>query len=51
MPGLASLSATLHPAASAALYFVARNDGTSQFSSTLSEHERAVTKYQRNGRR
>ena len=51
MPGLASLTATLNPPASAALYFVSRGDGTSHFSRTLGEHERAVTKYQRSGRR
>ncbi len=50
MPGLASLKAALNPPASDALYFVSRGDGTSQFSSTLGEHERAVTKYQRSGK-
>jgi UPF0755 protein len=30
-----------------ALYFVARGDGSSQFSATLDEHNRAVNKYQR----
>jgi UPF0755 protein len=50
MPGLDALRATLNPAASDALYFVARGDGSSYFSRTLSEHERAVTKYQRRGR-
>jgi UPF0755 protein len=47
MPGLASLSAALKPAASNALYFVARGDGSSYFSESLAEHDRAVTKYQR----
>ncbi len=51
MPGLDALRATLHPAASDALYFVARGDGTSKFSRTLAEHERAVTQYQRRGKR
>lgn len=51
MPGLAALTAALNPAPTDALYFVARGDGTSQFSRTLAEHERAVTKYQRSGRR
>lgn len=51
MPGLASLAATLNPPASDVLYFVSRGDGTSHFSRTLGEHERAVTKYQRSGRR
>ena len=49
MPGLAALNAALHPAASKALYFVARGDGSSKFSDSLVEHERAVTKYQRRG--
>jgi len=47
MPGRASIKAALNPAETKALYFVARGDGTSHFSATLSEHERAVTKYQR----
>ncbi len=51
MPGRASIHAALNPPASKALYFVARGDGTSVFSRTLEEHERAVTKYQRSGRR
>ena len=51
MPGLASLSAALNSPKNDALYFVARGDGTSQFSRTLGEHDRAVTKYQKSGRR
>jgi len=51
MAGLGSLKAVLNPAPSDALYFVARGDGTSHFSRTLAEHERAVTKYQRRGNR
>ncbi len=51
MPGLEALRATLNPAPSNALYFVARGDGTSKFSRTLTEHERAVTQYQRRGRK
>ena len=47
LPGLASLTAALNPAQSEALYFVARGDGTSVFSVNLSEHNRAVNKYQR----
>jgi UPF0755 protein len=51
LPGLASLNAALNPAQSNALYFVSRGDGTSHFSRTLGEHDRAVTKYQKPGRR
>jgi UPF0755 protein len=51
MPGLAALTAAVNPAPSAALYFVARGDGSHVFSRSLGEHERAVTKYQRTGRR
>ncbi|MDP3539757.1 MAG: endolytic transglycosylase MltG [Azonexus sp.] len=50
MPGLASLRAAMHPAASDALYFVARGDGSSEFSRSLDEHNRAVNKYQRRGK-
>ena len=47
MPGKASLLAAVQPAPSKALYFVARGDGSSQFSASLDEHNRAVNKYQR----
>ena len=47
MPGKASLLAAVHPADSKALYFVARGDGSSQFSETLDQHNRAVNKFQR----
>ena len=47
MPGRASIAAALDPAPIPALYFVARGDGSSQFSETLDEHNRAVNKYQR----
>lgn len=46
-PGLASIAAVLNPASSSALYFVARGDGSSEFSNSLAEHNRAVSKYQR----
>jgi UPF0755 protein len=46
LPGLAALQATLHPARTEALYFVARGDGSSEFSATLEQHNRAVNKYQ-----
>jgi len=46
MPGKASLMAAVQPAATRALYFVARGDGSSQFSQSLDEHNRAVARYQ-----
>jgi UPF0755 protein len=46
MPGEASIRAALNPAQSPVLYFVARGDGTHQFSSNLVEHNRAVNKFQ-----
>ena len=45
MPGRAALLAAVQPAQTNALYFVARGDGSSQFSATLEEHNRAVNKY------
>jgi len=47
MPGKGALHAALHPANSHALYFVARGDGSSQFSENLSDHNNAVNRYQR----
>src|SRR6478735_1024663 len=47
MPGKASLLAAVQPAPGKYLYFVARGDGTSEFSENLDEHNRAVNKYQR----
>lgn len=47
MPGKASLTAAAQPAVSRALYFVARGDGSSQFSDNLDAHNRAVNKFQR----
>jgi UPF0755 protein len=46
LPGAASLNAALHPAATDALYFVARGNGSHEFSATLEAHNRAVAKYQ-----
>jgi len=46
MPGLASLRSAVRPAKTDALYYVSRGDGSSQFSRTIDEHNRAVTKYQ-----
>jgi UPF0755 protein len=47
MPGAASLAAAAAPPASRLLYFVARGDGSSEFSETLDAHNRAVDRYQR----
>lgn len=47
IPGKAALLAAVQPGTSKALYFVARGDGSSAFSNTLDEHNRAVNKYQR----
>jgi UPF0755 protein len=47
LAGMASLKAALHPPVSDKLYFVARGDGSSEFSRTLDEHNRAVDRYQR----
>lgn len=47
LPGAESLAAAMNPAASNALYFVARGDGSSEFSANLADHNRAVNKFQR----
>jgi UPF0755 protein len=44
-PGRAALEAVLAPERTRYLYFVARNDGTHQFSKTVQEHDAAVDKY------
>ena len=46
-PSQASIDAVLNPPATPYLYFVSRGDGTSQFSASLPEHNRAVSKYQK----
>lgn len=51
MPGGAAVHAAMHPAEGAALYFVAKGDGSHYFSATLEEHNRAVQQYQRANRR
>lgn len=50
MPGKESIDAVLHPQRGNALYFVARKDGSHQFSDTLEEHNKAVQTYQMSGR-
>lgn len=47
-PGKSSILAAIRPAEVKYLYFVARNDGTHQFSRTYQEHLRAVHEYQKN---
>ena len=47
MPGKAALLAAVQPEPTRALYFVARGDGTSHFSNSLEEHNRAVGRYQK----
>jgi UPF0755 protein len=47
IPSMESLLAAANPAKSDALYFVAKGDGSSHFSKTLTEHEKAVDQYQR----
>ena len=51
MPGTAALAATMNPTESKMLYFVARGDGSSQFSRNLDEHNAAVNKYIRSQRK
>lgn len=46
MPGLGAIRAALRPSHTLTLYYVSRGDGSSQFSRTLDEHNRAVAKYQ-----
>ncbi|MEI6333127.1 MAG: endolytic transglycosylase MltG [Methylococcaceae bacterium] len=47
MPGRDAIYAVLHPHNSNSLYFVARGDGTHQFSATLKDHNLAVNNFQR----
>jgi UPF0755 protein len=49
LPGMASLLAAVQPQPGKDIYFVARGDGSSVFSQTLDEHNRAVDRYQRGG--
>jgi UPF0755 protein len=46
-PGADSLRAVVEPAATHYIYFVARGDGTHEFSRTQAEHSAAVDRYQR----
>jgi len=49
-PGREAIRAVCQPAATEALYFVSRGDGTHVFSETLTEHNRAVRRFQLGGR-
>ncbi|GAA0685894.1 endolytic transglycosylase MltG [Marinobacterium maritimum] len=44
--GREAIEAALHPVDGKALYFVAKGDGSHQFSNSLQEHNRAVRRYQ-----
>ncbi|MBK6286597.1 MAG: endolytic transglycosylase MltG [Pseudomonadales bacterium] len=46
LPGRAAITAALHPAGGDTLYFVARGDGSHEFSTTLDAHNAAVRKFQ-----
>ncbi|MDP2229224.1 MAG: endolytic transglycosylase MltG [Moraxellaceae bacterium] len=50
LPGRDAIHAALHPLPGKALYFVARGDGSHEFSATLAEHNRAVERYQKRRR-
>jgi UPF0755 protein len=50
MPGRDALLAATHPASTRAIYFVSRGDGSSEFSTNLADHNRAVERYQRKSR-
>ncbi len=50
MPGRDALLAATRPASTRAIYFVARGDGSSEFSANLADHNRAVERYQRKAR-
>ena len=47
MPGLDAIHAALHPDKADKLYFVAKGDGSHQFSASLAEHNQAVNSYQK----
>jgi UPF0755 protein len=51
MPGADAIHAVMHPDEGDSLYFVAKGDGSHYFSATIEEHNKAVIKYQRSGRR
>ncbi len=50
-PGLEAIRAVLFPAETEYLFFVSKNDGSHHFSRSLKEHNQAVNRYQKRGRR
>jgi UPF0755 protein len=46
MPARAAINAALNPAKGKTLFFVAKGDGSHQFSETLAQHNKAVQEYQ-----
>ena len=50
-PGREAIFAALNPAPGESLFFVAKGDGSHQFSITLEQHNTAVRRYQRSSRR
>ncbi|MGB0865022.1 MAG: endolytic transglycosylase MltG [Granulosicoccaceae bacterium] len=46
LAGREAIDAALHPEAGSSFYFVAKGDGSHQFSDNLQQHEAAVRKYQ-----
>ncbi|CAG0986998.1 Endolytic murein transglycosylase [Burkholderiales bacterium] len=47
LPSQASIAAVVDPPVTQYLYFVARGDGSSEFSTNLADHNRAVARYQK----
>lgn len=50
-PGIEAITAVLQPARTDYLYFVARKDGTHQFSRTLQEHNQGVRQFLKKGKK
>jgi UPF0755 protein len=50
LPGRSAIHAVLHPASGDALFFVAKGDGSHEFSATLVAHNQAVARYQKKRR-
>ena len=50
-PGVEAMNSVLYPEKTNYLYFIGKGDGSSYFSTNLKEHNKAVEKYQRSGRK